>query len=302
MNKKIITIFTPTYNREKLLKRCYDSLKQQTDKTFIWLVIDDGSSDKTSEYISKIKNKSPFEIRYYYKSNGGKASAHNYAVEKCDTDYFLILDSDDILANNAIEVLNSNLSKLEQNNNLSGIIGNKGDLNGKVIGTPIPTKLHIAKGIELYQKYKFKGDTIRLYKTSILRKNLFPIIKNEKFVPENIIFDRIDEKYNMLIIHDIIYLCEYQQNGYSNNIYKIRHDNPISYSNSLKSAAETAIIFKKKISWTILYIIWCENFKIEGLKNFKYKMRYILLFPISMLFNLLKYPKFLFKSIDIKGE
>ena len=44
---KILTVFTPTYNRAYCLHQCYESLKRQTNKDFIWLIIDDGSTDNT---------------------------------------------------------------------------------------------------------------------------------------------------------------------------------------------------------------------------------------------------------------
>ena len=43
----LITVFTPTYNRAHLLPRLYESLKQQTSKNFVWMVVDDGSVDDT---------------------------------------------------------------------------------------------------------------------------------------------------------------------------------------------------------------------------------------------------------------
>ena len=43
-----ITIFTPTYNRQKLLRRAFESLQNQTDTNFRWLIVDDGSQDKWS--------------------------------------------------------------------------------------------------------------------------------------------------------------------------------------------------------------------------------------------------------------
>ena len=46
-----LTIFTPTYNREDKLLRLYLSLAEQTNKDFEWLVVDDGSTDKTREII-----------------------------------------------------------------------------------------------------------------------------------------------------------------------------------------------------------------------------------------------------------
>ena len=49
-----ISIFTPTYNRAKCLERCYRSLLKQTNRNFVWLIIDDGSTDDTKEFINKI--------------------------------------------------------------------------------------------------------------------------------------------------------------------------------------------------------------------------------------------------------
>ncbi len=44
-----ITVFTPTYNRGNIIKRLYCSLKKQTCKDFVWLVVDDGSTDSTEK-------------------------------------------------------------------------------------------------------------------------------------------------------------------------------------------------------------------------------------------------------------
>ena len=42
-----LTVFTPTYNRAYILNQCYESLVRQSCKDFIWLIIDDGSTDNT---------------------------------------------------------------------------------------------------------------------------------------------------------------------------------------------------------------------------------------------------------------
>lgn len=49
-----ITILTPTYNRKETLGRLYKSIKNQTCKDFVWMIVDDGSSDNTKEYIEDI--------------------------------------------------------------------------------------------------------------------------------------------------------------------------------------------------------------------------------------------------------
>ncbi len=80
-NKIQLTIFTPAYNRAHTLPRTLDSLKRQQNKNFIWLIIDDGSTDNTKELVDKwLKDDYGFEIVYIYKENGGMHTAHNVAV------------------------------------------------------------------------------------------------------------------------------------------------------------------------------------------------------------------------------
>ena len=290
----MITVFTATYNRRKLLERCYNSLKEQTDKEFEWLIIDDGSTDDTKEFINQIQRETLFSIKYIYQNNGGKHRAYNTAVKNCNTEYFLILDSDDILTKDCIEILNKEVKKIDKCNKISGIIGNKKDINTKkIIGESMPD-ITFTTGLELYQKFNFRGDTLRIYKTAILQNFLFPEIRNEKFIPENVVFDQIDEKYKLRVIKEVLYEAEYQDNGYSYNINKIRLDNPIGYSLALKSAAETAVSMKKKINWTILYIIWCRKMNIKSFKSYKNKLLYIILFPITLIFEIIKFPKFFY--------
>lgn len=294
----MITVFTPTFNRYNELIKCYESLIAQTNKNFVWMIIDDGSNDNSNALIKEFIKESKIEIFYHYQVNSGKYIAFNRAIDYCTTDYMLILDSDDSLDPKAIEILESKTDLIANDEMVSGIIGNMFDVGKNGInGDKMPIMKYVS-GLELYQLLKFTGDTLRLYKTKILKKFKFPEIPNEKFMPENVMFDRIDERYKMLVIKEILYYSEYLNDGLSNRIYYHRKNNPISYSLSLKSSAETALKFRKKVNFTILYIIWCKNFKISGFDSFKLKSLYILLHPISMIFNIFEFPRFLFKSIN----
>ena len=100
----ILTVFTPTYNRAYTLHKCYESLRRQTNKGFVWLIIDDGSTDNTKELVdSWLKNDNGFEIRYAYKENGGMHTGHNKAYELIDTELNVCIDSDDYMPDDAVE-------------------------------------------------------------------------------------------------------------------------------------------------------------------------------------------------------
>ena len=81
MNKVKVTVFTPTYNRAYTLERLYKSLLNQTSYDFEWLIVDDGSTDNTSELIKSFQNNHFFDVRYYKQENSGKHVAINNGVD-----------------------------------------------------------------------------------------------------------------------------------------------------------------------------------------------------------------------------
>lgn len=71
-----ITVLTPTYNRGKLLEKLYESLCAQDCKDFEWLIVDDGSTDDTSERVEQMKQTANFPIfiikRKWWKAYGSE--------------------------------------------------------------------------------------------------------------------------------------------------------------------------------------------------------------------------------------
>ena len=277
---KKITIFTPTYNRGYILGQAYESLLAQTSKNFIWLIVDDGSTDNTNELVKNWQKDNKINIEYIKQENQGKHIAHNTAVKNCNTEFFLILDSDDFLSKNAIEVLEKEIEKIEKKDGISGIIGNRWmPKSNKVIGTEMPQNVDFASGLELYQKYGLKGDTLRLYKTKILKEFLFPKIEGEKFIYENVVFDIIDSKYKMLINRDKLYYCDYLEDGYTANTEKVKENNPKGYAYALNLKAKYSITLGEKIKETILYIEWCKKNKLKSAcNNFYNSLLYIVMY------------------------
>lgn len=99
----IITIFTPTYNRGNLINRTYDCLKKQTIRKFVWIIVNDGSTDNTDDFVKRFVDENSIPILYVSKRNGGKHSAFEVAFKETHTEYFMCMDDDDIYSSEAIE-------------------------------------------------------------------------------------------------------------------------------------------------------------------------------------------------------
>lgn len=224
---KKVTIFTPTYNRKYLLERVYNSLKSQINKNFIWLIVDDGSNDGTREFIEKLKLEGIINITYIYQENSGKMQAHNVGVINCETDYFVCLDSDDLLTNEAVEMILNNVDKITKEN-CAGIIAYKCISKDKrdLLGSFFNTNYSTLSGI--YDN-GYIGETTLIFKTEVIKQYLFPKFKNEKFITEVYIYDRIDRKYCYYILPEILTIYEYQEYGLTNSIYNLIKNNPMGY-------------------------------------------------------------------------
>ena len=87
--QKLITIVTITYNRKDKIERLYKSLLAQNDYDFCWVVVDDGSSDSTANYVNSLiarhSNNNTFPITLYQNDNVGKYKEINFVLSKIKT-------------------------------------------------------------------------------------------------------------------------------------------------------------------------------------------------------------------------
>ena len=104
-----ISVCVLTYNRKDYLKETLESVFRQTYKDFEVIVLDDGSSDGTEEMIKGMK----FPVRYYWQENKGDAGAKNAAIKMASGKYVSLLDSDDLLFDDALAWLISKIDGQE---------------------------------------------------------------------------------------------------------------------------------------------------------------------------------------------
>ena len=224
MKYKTLTIFTPTYNRAYCLPDLYASLLKQNRKDFIWMIVDDGSTDETRNLIDEWKREGKIIIDYYYQENGGKMRAHNFAAQQCKTELFMCLDSDDLLTDNAVSII-TDFWGVHRNDrkNLSGLLAPRKNVNEE--RSHIPENLPYATMQELYQ-HGYHGETAIAFRTEVIKQYPFPVQEGEKFISEIAAYDQIDEHYVMVTLDEPLMICEYREDGYSQNLLKINVKNP----------------------------------------------------------------------------
>lgn len=99
-----ISIIVPVYNVEPYLRRCIDSILNQTYRDFELILVDDGSTDNSSSICDEYQKAHPF-IRVFHKQNGGQSDARNYGIERATGKYVTFIDSDDYVTTDYLQCL-----------------------------------------------------------------------------------------------------------------------------------------------------------------------------------------------------
>src|SRR4030081_1387575 len=107
MNSFKITVAIPVYNREDCIGKCIESVLNQTLAPYEILLVDDGSTDRTTEVIAEYELKAKNISVFIAPKNGGENYARNRCVEYAKGDFIFWLDSDDYLVPDAIENVHS---------------------------------------------------------------------------------------------------------------------------------------------------------------------------------------------------
>ena len=250
----ILTVFTPTYNRAYTLHLCYESLKRQTCKDFIWLIIDDGSTDNTKELVDSWIEENKVEIRYFYQENQGMHGAHNTAYENIDTELNVCIDSDDYMPDDAVEKIVS-FWKKHGSNKVAGIVGLDASREGEIIGTRMPDDIKTTTLSDLYGKHRVKGDKKLVYRTELTRNTPpYPLFPGEKYCPLSYKYILIDQQFPLLVMNEVLCHVEYLADGSSMNIIKQYKKNPRGFSFFRKVAMKYAPTYKEKFRESIHYV------------------------------------------------
>lgn len=287
MKKKIekqLTIITPAYNRGHLLPRLYDSLLAQTCVDFVWMLVDDGSTDYTQKLAEQWQQEDKLDILYLKKENGGKHTALNLGISKIQTELTFIVDSDDWLPESAVEIILKYHGKFRQTSGLCGYSFLRFYPDGSVNEAFFPEDEKISTYVQERINGGIAGDKAEVYFTDILKKYPFPVFEGERFLPEDLVWVQMSGPYRMVHINQCVYISEYLEDGLTKSGRKMKLKSPLGMMARAKVYLDDQeVCLKTKCKMMLLYQIYGR----QAGKPVKKLMREV---PQKVLFCLLFLP------------
>ncbi|WNQ12700.1 glycosyltransferase family 2 protein [Paenibacillus aurantius] len=285
--KPTLTVFTPTYNRAYTLPLCYESLKRQTSRDFVWLIIDDGSTDGTEELVKGWMTEGIVPIRYHYQANQGMHGAHNTAYELIDTELNVCIDSDDYLSDYAVERIVT-FWREHGSDRYAGLVGLDATPDGQIIGTQMPAELKESTLSGLYGLHKVKGDKKLVYRSELTRRYPpYPLFPGEKYCPLSYKYLLIDQDYPLLVMNEVLCHVEYLTDGSSLNMLRQYKRNPRGFLFFRQAAMRYAPTYKEKFRESVHYVSSSLLIKKYGfLKESPCKFITLLAMPLGVLLYL----------------
>jgi len=113
MNYKL-TIYTPISSNYENLDLIYESLLRQTNKMFVWYIIDYNNSETANTYVLRFQSENKIQVKYLYKPFKGRYLATKHAFENIDTDYIIGLDGGYFIVDDCVEVILSQWEQIEK--------------------------------------------------------------------------------------------------------------------------------------------------------------------------------------------
>lgn len=261
----LLTVFTPAYNRANTLPRTYESLCKQDCKDFVWLIVDDGSTDNTANLVESWQKKdNGFVIQYIYKENGGMHTAHNTAYENIFTELNVCIDSDDKMAPGAVSKIKSTWQKV-RDKGYAGIIALDSDFSGNIIGKGFPHDM-LETTLGGYYAAGGTGDKKLIYRTDVINSvPPYPVFPGEKYVGLVYKYTLVDQKYKLYVMNEVVCEVEYQADGSTGTMWKQYLKNPKGFAFLRKVAMQYPTSRKRLIRDCIHY---CSSSQIA--KNRRY--------------------------------
>lgn len=272
--KNLLSICIPTYNRINLLLRLIKSLQPNLNDKYEIVICDDGSTDGTDQVIEKILKENKLKLKYKKIEHSGRPKALKEAILLSNGKYIIISDDDiyfdKLKFKEAINIIEKK-SKILNQNNIGGLNFLCKNNKDKIIGTKFPTISSKYSLIDLRYLHDVKGDKCEIYKSELIKKNLYELIENETRIP-TIYLQAKMHQYLFLCFNEPIKIVSYYKDGMTKNIMRYKLNSPnytyITYLELYKIKNNK----KNFIKYFFLSINYCR-FYLHSDKTYRVKIK-----------------------------
>jgi len=250
-----VSIIVPVYNTENYLKKCLDSLVNQTLENIEILIVNDGSTDNSQKIIDEYKELYSNKIKIFNKSNGGLSDARNFAIPHTTGEYIGFVDSDDYIELDMFEKMYA----LAKTKNL--------DLVECNFNWEYPNKIKIDYGIDYLEKKDFFlfGRVMvcnKLFKTSIIKDNNITFSKSLNYEDIEFFYNLIPYINNYSLINNSFYHYIQRDNSIINNQTKKTADIFIILNNIINFYKKNNLfdIYKNELEYLYIRFLLGSSF------------------------------------------
>ena len=224
MNNVLISIIVPVFNVEKYLRRCVESIINQSYSNLEIILVNDGSTDSSFDICCSFAKKDK-RIVVVNKQNGGLSSARNAGLDICKGQYIEFVDSDDFIEKHTVEkLLKANLSF----NTLLSCCGRFNlyeDANKRTIGL-CPTKNEVLTSKEILSRVLVWNNVDssacdKMFEKSLWQGLRFPVGKiSEDVAIMHLIFERAGR---ITLISEPLYNYCHRLNSITTSSFSLKH-------------------------------------------------------------------------------
>jgi glycosyltransferase involved in cell wall biosynthesis len=268
--KDFISVIVPVYNSEKYLRRCIESIMDQTYEDLEIILVDDGSTDKSASICDEYANKD-LRISVIHKENGGLSSARNAGLKAASGNLIGFVDSDDYIEPNMYEKLKENMDKYGSDIAVCSIYKSYKYMTDEMDGTDTET---VYEGKDKFRNLENENEFLtvvaynKLYKKEIFKKIKYP--EGKSFEDSYVICDILNTAKKVSYLNEPLYYSTMRRTGLAkqnltNHSEKIDSlDKYISYYKRHKYEDLRAKKDYKKVMETINY---SYNMKVKNLED-----------------------------------
>lgn len=222
----LISVIIPVYNAEKYIKKCLETLINQTYSNLEIICVDDGSTDHSVELLEMYAKKDD-RIKIFTQKNAGPAAARNLALKKVTGEYISFVDADDFLQYNAYEIL---VNKLNENKSWEliifggNIVGEANEYFASILTTSYCERRNCKPDVIFKEKAAKPFLWLHLIKRSLLTwPNPIYFDESMKLGEDQIFqFQYVPRAKNILVIEDKLYNYRIAQNASLMQLYNHR--------------------------------------------------------------------------------